>query len=122
MLLGLLAAGVAGATGEPIAIPLAPGAWEALPADGVALGLAAAAGPGGEPALSLDFDFGGRGGWAAARHEVDLALPESYEIRFALRGEGTPNHLEIKLVEGDDVWWHVRRDVAWPAEWTPVRI
>jgi hypothetical protein len=79
---------------------------------------------GGAAGAGLDFDFGGRGGWAAARHPVDLVLPASYEIRFTLRGEGTANHLELKLVDpsGDNVWWHVERDLEWPAEWMPVRI
>jgi len=123
-LLALAALPAAAAGEETIRIPLDPAAWEAVPADGVELALAAVAGPAGRPALGLDFDFGGRGGWAAVRHPVDLVLPASYEIRFTLRGEGTANHLELKLVDpsGDNVWWHVERDLEWPAEWVPVRI
>ncbi len=81
-------------------------------------------GPDGEPALRIDYDFQGRGGWAAARLPLDLELPPYYEIRFLLRGEGPPNNLELKLVDpsGDNVWWHVKRDFAWPAEWTPMRV
>ena len=124
LLLAAAAPAAPAPAGEAITIPLDPAAWEAVPADGVAVALAAAAGPQGRPALGLDFDFGGRGGWAAVRHPVDLELPASYEIRFTLRGEGTANHLELKLVDpsGENVWWHVERDLAWPAEWAPVRI
>jgi hypothetical protein len=124
VVLGLVLMSAAGAGGEAVSISLDPADWEAVPADGVELSLGAAPGPGGRAALRLDFDFGGRGGWAAARYPLDLELPESYELRFMLRGEGTANHLEVKLADpsGDNVWWHVKRDLDWPADWTPVRI
>ena len=104
--------------------PLDPAEWQAAPAAGVAMQLAAARGPDGAPALRIDYDFQGRGGWAAARLPLDLELPTYYEIRFLLRGEGSPNNLELKLVDpsGTNVWWHVKRDFAWPAEWTPMRV
>jgi hypothetical protein len=122
--LGMAAVAAGGVVGEATVISLDPAAWEAVPADGVGLRLMEGVGPGGRPALRLDFDFGGRGGWAAARYPVDLELPESFELRFALRGEGTANHLEVKLVDpsGDNVWWHVQRELEWPEEWTPARI
>ncbi|HOX24541.1 MAG TPA: discoidin domain-containing protein [Candidatus Krumholzibacteria bacterium] len=90
-----------------------PAAWSAHPADGVALRVGDDGG-----ALRLDFRFTG-GGWAIARREVDLALPENYEFRFRLRGEAPANHLEFKLVDpsGENVWWHVWRDVEWPDQW-----
>ncbi|HJR51957.1 MAG TPA: hypothetical protein VJ794_12670, partial [Gemmatimonadales bacterium] len=124
VLLGLVMVGAAGAEGGPISISLDPGDWEAVPADGVELRLSEGAGPRGRPALGLEYDFGGHGGWAAARVPVELELPESYEVRFWLRGDGEPNHLEVKLVDPsrDNVWWHVKRDLEWPASWTPVRI
>ena len=48
---------------------------------------------------------------------MDLELPANYAFRFRLRGEAPANHLEFKLVDasGENVWWKVRRDVAWPA-------
>ncbi|HEV8631650.1 MAG TPA: discoidin domain-containing protein [Thermoanaerobaculia bacterium] len=99
-------------------------AWEAHPADGVEMRLAPATAEDGTPALRLDYDFHGHGGWAAARRPLALTLPPHYELRFRLRGEGRPNNLEVKLVDpaGDNVWWHVRRGLAWPAAWTPMRI
>jgi hypothetical protein len=119
----VMAAVPVGAQEGRTVIPLDPTAWEAAPADGVALTLS----EGADEALRLEYDFQGRGGWAAARHAVRLELPESYEIRFLLRGEsdGSPvNHLEIKWVDasGENVWWHVKRDLPWPAEWTPIRV
>ncbi len=113
--------------GTPISIPLDPGAWRAAPAEGVDLALSAATGPGGRPALRLDYDFHGHGGWAAARHPMDLALPPSYELRFRLRGAGTANRLEVKLVDlsdpsGENVWWHVDPARGWPSAWTAERI
>ena len=88
--------------------------WSAHPADGVDL---AARSEGG--ALRLDFDFHGGGGYAVVRREVALDLPGNYAFSFRIRGEAPPNHLEFKLIDagGDNVWWSVRRDVAWPVEW-----
>lgn len=106
------------------ALPLDAARWKALPADGVAMQLSAADGPDGAPALRIDYDFQGRGGWAAARLPVDLELPAFYEIRFQVRGWGPSNNLELKLVDPSDanVWWHVKREFAWPGEWTPMRV
>ncbi len=90
-----------------------PSAWSAHPADGVELQLSDDDG-----ALRLDFDFEG-GGYAIARRNVSLDLPENYAIRFKLKGDAPVNHLELKLVDagGENVWWHVRRDVQWPTRW-----
>jgi len=92
--------------------------WSAHPADGVTMALVPAPGEQGQ-ALGLEFAFSG-GGWAIARREVDLTLPEDYVIRFRLRGDGPPNTLEMKLIDrsGENVWWRVWRDVAWPDQWT----
>ncbi|MBE0564520.1 MAG: discoidin domain-containing protein [Krumholzibacteria bacterium] len=93
-------------------------AWTAHPADGVVMDLGTDQGERGR-ALRLDFRFTG-GGWAIARRDVDLALPEDYTIRFRLRGEAPANTLELKLLDasGENVWWRVWRDVSWPADWT----
>ncbi|HEX9670092.1 MAG TPA: discoidin domain-containing protein [Thermoanaerobaculia bacterium] len=118
--------GAAGA-GAPVRFDLFDAQrWEAAPADGVDLQINAEPTSGGEPALRLSFDFHGRGGWAAARLPLDppLALPPNWELRFRLRGEAPPNHLEVKFVDpgGENVWWSVKRDVDFPREWTPIRI
>lgn len=97
-------------------------AWSAHPADGV--GLTLTADPSDDnPALRLDVHFEG-GGYAIARREVDLALPENYAFTFRVRGNVPRNHLEFKLVDasGENVWWFVHRDVDFPAEFTTFRI
>jgi len=99
-------------------------AWSAHPADGVALDISREDRDDGRGrAMRLDFRFTG-GGYAIARLETDLDLPGNYAFRFDLRGEAPVNHLEFKLVDagGEDVWWHVLRDVAWPEDWQSVRI
>lgn len=98
-----------------------PSRWQAIPAGGVKLALTT------DPeaaALRLDFDFQGHGGWAAARRQLDLGLPENWELRFRVQGPAPRNHLEIKLVDpsGENVWWSVRRDFSVSAEWTMVRV
>lgn len=92
-------------------------AWKAYPADGVKLDLASDDG-----ALRLDFAFSG-GGYAIARREVDLELPANYAITWRIRGQAQPQHLELKLVDetGENVYWHVRRDLAFPAQWEELR-
>ncbi|PID81781.1 hypothetical protein CSB20_01270 [bacterium DOLZORAL124_64_63] len=105
-----------GCRAQPVRHLEDPAAWTPLPADGVGMRLSDDGG-----ALRLDFQFTG-GGYAIARREVDLDFPENYAIRFRLKGEGPANHLELKLVDagGENVWWHVRRDLQWPARWETV--
>lgn len=98
--------------------------WKALPADGVEMHVSEGVGPSSDPALRIDYDFHGHGGWAAARRTVPIELPARYEIRFQLRGEGPPNNLELKLTDAnaENVWWHVDRARNWPSDWRAVRV
>src|SRR5207253_5851961 len=90
---------------------------------GATLALTSAEGIHGR-ALRLDFDFDGRAGWAAARRELPIDLPENYELAFAIRGDAPANDLEVKLIDssGENVWWAVRRDFAPPRAWAPIRL
>ncbi len=111
------------APAEPVAPPTVIddfstiAAWTAHPADGVKLKLASDAG-----ALRLDFKFTG-GGYAIARRDVDITLPENYAIAFKVRGQALPQSLELKLIDdtNENVWWHVRRDMTWPQQWEQLR-
>ena len=96
--------------------------WSAHPADGVELSLSSDASD-GDPAMRLDFHFEG-GGYAIARHELALPLPENYAFQFRVRGECPSNHLEFKLVDqsGENVWWYVWRDVDFPRQETVFRL
>ncbi|MEO8430008.1 MAG: discoidin domain-containing protein [Acidobacteriota bacterium] len=98
-------------------------AWRAAPAEGVGLTLAGAPGLRGS-ALRLDYDFRGKAGWAAARRDWPVDLPDNYEISFSMRGEGTSNDLEVKLVDGsgENVWWAVRRELVPSSSWTRFRL
>ena len=95
--------------------------WIAQPADGVRLSLHSDEGREGR-GLRLDFAFSG-GGYAIARKKIDLNLPENYELSFWMRGQSLPNTIEFKLVDetGENVWWHVRRDMEIPADWEKMR-
>jgi hypothetical protein len=99
------------------------GGWEAVPAEGVKLALAplaGQAGPGGTGgAIRLEIDFQGHGGYAIARRRLALDLPDNYQFVFWVRGEAPPENLEFKLLDasGDNVWWAVRRDFAFPGDW-----
>lgn len=110
-----------GAAPTPKSTPLGGGAaWTAAPAPGVFLRVSAAPGE----AVRLDFDFGGKAGWAAATRKVDLVLPERWEIRMRLRGEALPNDLELKLADpsGENVWWYRKRNTTFPAAFEPLRV
>ena len=98
--------------------------WQAAPAAGVEMRIGQGVGPNSEPALRIDYDFHGHGGWAAARRTVALELPPRYEIRYQLHGVGPANNLELKLVDasGENVWWHVDRAREWPSGWERVRV
>ncbi len=82
-----------------------------------------AAGPHGG-AMRLDFDFGDGGGFVVARKAVAVTVPETWALRFALRGDGPRNRLEIKLADpsGRNVWWYRAEAFALPADWTEIAI
>jgi hypothetical protein len=96
--------------------------WTAHPADGVELKLQPDTGLHGR-AMRMDFGFTG-GGYAVARKALPVELPENYVFSFSIRGEAPVNHLEFKLLDasGENVWWSVRRDFAFPGNWEPFRI
>ncbi len=96
-------------------------AWSAHPAEGVTLALASDAGEHGR-ALRMDVNFTRGTGYAVARRAVSLDLPADYVFRFRLRGDIPANALEFKLVDstGNNVWWHVRRDLEFQREWKSI--
>jgi hypothetical protein len=99
--------------------------WVAAPSDGVRLSLSSDAGAGGSgKALRMDFDFGGRAGWAAVRKTFPIRLPENWVMNLRLKGDTPPQTLEFKLLDasGENVWWSVRRPYEFPREWTTLRI
>ncbi len=99
---------------------LAP--WHAEASDGVTSKASLAPGHDGQ-ALRLDFDFGGKGGYAFARRALPLDLPDNYEISFMVRADAPQNHFEFKLTDasGDNVWWYRLPDHDFPDNWKQVR-
>src|ERR1700676_273978 len=76
------------------------------------------------PALQMDFDFKGAGGFVVARRVLRRPMPKEYAVRFLLRGRGAINNLELKLVDasGKNVWRHVKKDLKLPARWKRMRV
>ena len=95
------------------------GGWTAHPSDGVSLEISRDAGRSGS-AMRLDFDFHGGAGYAIARRDIALELPDDYELAFWLKADALPQNLELKLVDvsGENVWWINRRDFQFPRAWT----
>jgi hypothetical protein len=92
--------------------------WQAIVSGNAELALSVA-GAGRNPALQLDFDFKGGGGFVVARRALKRAMPEEYAVTFRLRGRGARNNLELKLVDaaGQNVWRHVYKDLEPPLRW-----
>jgi hypothetical protein len=93
------------------------GNWRAMPATGVQMSIARDAGRTGTNALKIDFDFQGHGGYAIARRDGTIELPENFELSFWMKAAAPRNTLEVKLIRGDDVWWSVRRELDYPSDW-----
>ena len=89
--------------------------WPAEGSDNVAASSRAVNG-----AIELRYDFGGVSGYAFVRRKTDIALPRNFEIRFRMRGTGGRNDLQMKLTDGDNVWWKVWRNHRPPTEWQEV--
>lgn len=108
-----------GASGELFGDLHDVSAWKVVFSPGVEMHLAAEDG-----VLRASYDFRGGAGWAGVRRPLDLDLPEDWALSFRLRGEGQPNTLEVKLVDGsgENVWWFREERFAPPAEWRTVRV
>lgn len=97
--------------------------WNAISSGQVQASLSPDSGPAG-PAMRIDFDFCGGGGFVVARKQFSLDLPESYSFAFQLRGDAPANIFEFKLVDesGQNVWRYRVEAFALPQEWQTVRI
>ncbi|MGO9039029.1 MAG: discoidin domain-containing protein [Steroidobacteraceae bacterium] len=76
------------------------------------------------PALQMDFDFKGGGGFVVARRACGRVMPKDYAVHFRLRGRGAVNNLELKLIDptGQNVWRYVYKDLRLPARWTRMNV
>ena len=90
--------------------------WKAVPAAGVEMTLTQA------DAIRIDFDFRGRAGYAIARRDGRIELPENFELSFRIKGNAPSNTLEVKFVQGENVWWTTRREYDFPSDWRRVSI
>lgn len=101
-----------------------PNAWKVV-ASGQAHGsLIGIIGADGRPGLRLDYDFQEGAGFVVIRREIRFSLPETFEIRFCVHGEGQNNHFEFKMADpaGVNAWRYLRPAFALPADWTTIRI
>ena len=97
--------------------------WQPTASGNAELKLSMAA-AGRVPALQMDFDFKGGGGFVVARRTLSRSMPQEYAVNFRLRGRGAVNNLEIKLVDatGQNVWRHVMNDLRPPVRWKRLRV
>ncbi len=90
--------------------------WPAEGSDSVRASNAPVPGASGK-AIEMRYDYGRVSGYAFMRREAALTLPRNYEIRFRMRGTGGRNDLQMKLTDGDNVWWKVWRNHRPSAQW-----
>jgi hypothetical protein len=110
-------------TQEKSAESAVPAEWQPIVSGNAQLKLSSV--PAGRvPALQMDFDFKGGGGFVVARRALKQGMPEEYAVTFRLRGRGPVNHLELKLVDatGLNVWRYVYKDQRLPLHWTGMRV
>ena len=114
--------GASGAPGaEPAQAPTVDG-WSLVKSDGVAASLAAVPPPANPapaptagstilPPIAITIDFSKGSGYAIARRELAMDLPENWQWSFRIKGDLPPNNLEFKLYDetGENVWWTNRR-------------
>src|ERR1700692_4206119 len=100
-----------------------PSEWQSIVSGNAELKLSSVL-AGRLPALQMDFDFKGGGGFVVARRALKQSMPEEYAVSFRLRGRGAVNHLELKLVDatGQNVWRHVQKGLRLPLRWTRMRL
>ena len=74
--------------------------------------------------LKLEYDFHEGGGFVALRRELAFAMPETYELRFDLKGSGAANDFEFKLADraGVNVWRNRHEGLVLGSEWLGLRI
>jgi len=96
--------------------------WTATASDGARVELGHDSGHAGM-SLRIDFDLGS-GGYLIVRKAFPLVLPANYAFKFFVRGEASPNNLELKLIDrtGQNVWWYKQRDFTFSTEWRDVTI
>ncbi len=90
--------------------------WKAVPATGVEMKLTQT------NTLQVDFDFHGRAGYAISRRDGKITLPENFELAFRVKGNAPRNTLEIKFIQGENVWWTTRREYDFPSDWRRVSV
>jgi len=114
-----LLAGCAGASAQPRVLDdfetLA--GWTAVRSEGAQAALMSVPGETGR-ALALDFDLSRSYGYATARRELALDLPDNYQFSFDLRADAPVNNFEVKFIdEAGNVWWHRRLALTFPTQW-----
>jgi len=98
--------------------------WKPIVSDGAKLAIADGEGKNAH-AMVMEFEFTGGSGYAIARKDFPLALPENYEFTFDMKADAPApvNNFEFKLLDSlGNVWWIKKLNVEYPREWTKQRI
>ena len=101
----------------------ATAAWTVIASDGVQASLTSTDGATGR-ALRLNYDFTAGSGFCVLRRALPIDLPPDYRFALRVRGTGSPNNLEFKLVDpgGENVWWVNERAFEFPSDWKKITL
>ncbi len=101
-----------------------PSEWQVFSSGRATGKLSSTAGPDGRPALRLDYDFHGSGGFVVMRRKLRFTAPEAFQIGCLVRGSGPINQLEFKVADpsNTNVWRYTRTEVKLPDTWTRLRL
>ncbi|HJQ83543.1 MAG TPA: discoidin domain-containing protein [Candidatus Binatia bacterium] len=97
--------------------------WTATASEGTHVWIASEPGRTGN-GMRIGFDLNSGPGYVIVRKTFAVALPENWAFTFQLRGEGRPNNLEFKLIDGRgrNVWWRNQHDFVFPHDWQRMTI
>jgi len=98
--------------------------WKAVASGQAQLTLASDVGVKDRPALRLDFDFKGGGGFVVASRPLVRTMPDSWALTLRVRGAAPANKVEIKFADpsGRNVWWWRRDAFEFAQHWQVLRI
>ena len=104
LVLAALAGGAQAAPGGRVVAELRDGdGWQVAASEQVEAALRREA----DGSVCLEYDFHSVSGYAVLRHALPVQWPAAFALQLRMRGLGSGNDLQVKLVDasGDNVWW-----------------
>jgi len=97
--------------------------WKIFTSDQVDIAISEIEGIKGN-ALRIDYNFTTGSGYGGIQCDIELEYPENYEFSYYIKGYGSENNLEFKILDksGENVWWYNNRKFTFPDDWQKQKI